>query len=298
MSFSGIFNTLMLLGALQGFIMCGILFFSTKNQRPNKLLGTLILLIALACLNMYLVGASWITSSSIIRFVINFVPLVIIMPIGPLLYFYVKSVTTPDFRLTRKEGWHFLPVILDIVPQLAAGIFVTGVLTGWMKNNPHPWGIFIDTYNVYADIPRWLSITVYLWLAAKLLSGFNLAEERLNWMQQLIRLFLVFQVIWLLYLVPYVVPQLTDRLLDLVDWYPVYIPLVGMIYYLGIKGILMPERVTKAPAPLSGNLIETAVPLLKKAMEEDQLYLNPANGTGCCRPFSSTFAIRRFRQMN
>ncbi len=269
------FNTLMLLGTLQGFIMCGLLFFSHKNKYANRLLGILILLITLAVLNMYLSGLSRLPA--IIRFSLNFLPLIIVMPVGPLIYFYVRSVTDPDFRLRRQDRRHFWPVVVDVVPQLIALVFVGGVMAGIFANNGRPWGEFIDTYNVYADIPRWASITGYLFFAYRHLAGFNLAKDRLKWLKQFTGAFMAFQLVWLLYLIPYIIPQLTDKVLDTVDWYPVYIPMVVLLYFLGIKGLLMPEREMKAsPAPLEEHLVSTVVPLLKKAMDEDLLFLNPS----------------------
>jgi AraC-like DNA-binding protein len=141
-------------------------------------------------------------------------------------------------------------------------------------------GRFIDSYNVYADIPRWGSITLYLWLSARYLAGAGTENNAYRqWLRQFIRLFLVFQVIWFIYLVPYVIPSLTDKLLNAVDWYPVYIPLVVLIYCLGLKGYLMaPEvipAIKKAVTPPREELVAEAVPLLRKAMEEDRLYLEP-----------------------
>lgn len=69
-------------------------------------------------------------------------------------------------------------------------------------------------------------------------------------------------------------------MLNTVDWYPVYISLVVLIYCLGIKGYLTAPRqeaeTPKPPVPLQINIVADALPLLKKAMEEDKMYLNPA----------------------
>ncbi len=138
----------------------------------------------------------------------------------------------------------------------------------------------MTTINVYADIPRWGSITLYLWLSARYLCGAGTENNAYRqWLRQFIRLFLVFQVIWFIYLVPYVIPSLTDKVLNAVDWYPVYIPLVVLIYCLGLKGYLMaPEAMPtskKAVAPPPVELVAEAVPLLRKAMEQDRSYLEP-----------------------
>lgn len=281
MTFAGIFNTLMLLGTLQGGIMSYLLLFSKKRSAANRLLGTLILLLTLACLNMYLLQASLVKSDGLLSFALNFIPLIIIMPVGPLLYFYVKSSLDPGFRLTKKHRLHFYPVLIDLVPYLTAAVFVIGVQVGLIVNKPEPWVIFIDTYNVYSDIPRWASLTVYLWLSARYLGSLKTAQERhRKWMRGFIRLFLIFQTIWLMHLIPYVIPQFYDKLLDAVDWYPVYIPVVVLVYWLGIKGYMM-APVEEAPAlkakpkPLPDAMVNQALPILKTAMEQDHLYLNP-----------------------
>jgi AraC-like DNA-binding protein len=211
-----------------------------------------------------------------------------VMPIGPLIYFYTRSSLDPNFKIGTKQRVQFLPVIIDIVPQLTAIIFIIGVITGLLKNSPGPWGNFIDTYNVYADIPRWISVTFYLWLAAKYLSGvkkkyngnLNGLTANVNWVQQFIRVFLVFQAIWLLYLIPYIIPKYTDTMLGTFDWYPVYIPLAVLVYWLGIKGYAISQqqsskKLTVNNSPLTLTTIQETISLLNKAMQKDKLYLNP-----------------------
>lgn len=280
MTFAEFFHMLILLGFFQGAIMSMLLFFSKKRSRPNRYLGMLILLISLACLNLYLFESPWFYNDPVLNLLGNFIPLVIVMPVGPLLHFYIRSSMEPSFRLGRKQRLHFLPVMIDVVPELTTVIYFTGLLTGLIESPPQAWGRFIDDYNVYADIPRWGSITLYLWLSARYLAGAGTENTAYRqWLRQFIRLFLVFQAIWFIYLVPYVIPSLTNKVLDTVDWYPVYIPLVILIYCLGIKGYLMaPEatpavRKTVAPPPVE--LVAEAVPLLRKAMEQDHLYLEP-----------------------
>ena len=107
-----------------------------------------------------------------------------------------------------------------------------------LPNKPGPAGAFIDDYNVYADIPRWLSITIYLGLSARYLAG----RPRVPWLLQFVRVLLAFQAIWLVYLVPYVIPRYTNLVLNTFDWYPLYVPLAIIIYALGIKGYIMAQR--------------------------------------------------------
>ena len=284
---SGAFKTILLLGSIQGFIVSSLLFFSKKNKYSNRILGSLILLITLCCFNLYGNYENWF-DSSLLRLIADIIPLVLVMPFGPLMWFYVQSVLDPSFKISKKQRIHFYPAIVDLVPSLTVIIYIVGVLTGLIKSKPGPWGVFIDDYNVYADIPRWTSVTIYVWLSAKYLTAFrkklngnlNGQTDNYKWLQQFIRIFIVFQSIWLLYLIPYVIPKYTDKILDTLDWYPIYIPMAILIYWLGIKGYILSQRHTtdkksNGVNSISPQLAGRVATSLIKAMKEDKIYLNP-----------------------
>ena len=278
-----------LLGALQGFIFSGLLFSSAKDRQANRLLAWVLILVAVASLKLFGTQKGWL-DLDLVRLVDTFIPLVIVMPVGPLIFFYVRSSLHPDFRLSRKDRIHFYPVVIDCVPQLTALIFVLGLATHTIANKPAPWGRFIDDYNVYSDLPRWISVTFYIWLAAKEISASKGLQEktagspnnRFKWLQQLIRIFQVFQGIWLLYLIPYLIPKYTDLLLTRLGWYPVYVPLAVLIYWLGIKGYIVSQTASglaksrESQQALPRALVETTIETLRMAMEKDKLYLNPS----------------------
>ena len=279
----GILRTIILLGAVQGLILCGLLYFSKNARLPGRLLSALLFLMSLACLYLCGVEGNWFGGSLLLTLFSDVVPMIIVMPMGPLIYFYIRAYLEPDFRLTLRRKRHFLPVIIDVVPQLVAAVFIIGVLLRVLPNKPGPVGVFIDQYNVYADIPRWLSVTIYLSLSARYLAS----RPRITWLRLFVRVFLAFQAIWLVYLVPYVIPRYTDFVLNTFDWYPLYVPLAIIIYWLGIKGYIMAQReaglpvipsppLTRTSQPLSPATVDQAIPLLKKAMEEDKVYLDPA----------------------
>jgi len=281
------FNTLILLGALQGFIISSILFFTKTNKQANRLLAVLILLIALASFNLYGNYVNWF-GSAIIRLVFDVIPLVIVMPVGPLIYFYIQSSLTPDFKITKKQRRHFYPALIDLIPSFTVIIFIIGVTTKLLKNHPGPWGEFIDTCNVYSDIPRWISITLYAWLSYRYLAayrishpaGLNGQSTNFKWLQQFIRAFIIFQAIWFVYLVPYVIPKYTGWMLDTFDWYPIYIPMAVLIYWLGIKGYMLQANSIQKKTAVASNvlpeeIIRQTISALIRSMEVDQLFLNP-----------------------
>jgi AraC-like DNA-binding protein len=283
---SGFLRTIILLGALQALVLSILLYFSAgrrastgRNSLPNRLLAALLILLALCSFKLYGTEQGWF-NYPYMGIVEAFIP-TIVMPIGPLIFFYTKSFLDPNFRLRKKDRRHFYLVFIDLVPQLTALIFIIGVLTGQLRNSPGAWGRFIDDYNVYSDIPRWISITVYISLAGKYLDTQKGSLVKFSWLRQFIRVFQVFQGLWLLYLVPYVIPQLTDRVLNSVNWYPVYVPLAVLSYWLGIKGYIMsfreipvnqPPRAPSVPQDLAKKYIS----VLELAMKADRLYLDPA----------------------
>ena len=287
-AFSRLLETLILLGALQGFILAGLLFFSAKRGPAIRLLAVLILLLALACLNLYVTGTSWFAHSQVMVLIFDFVPMIIIMPVGPLIYFYTRTCVDPSFTLNKTYRIHFYPVVIDLVPQLTAMVYVTGLIFKWTLKNDYPWGNFIDTYNVYADIPRWLSISIYLGISYRYLKTCKMENQpvmaagRSRWLTQLIGVFSLFQLVWLCYLIPYVIPGYRDRLMAALDWYPVYIPLVVLIYWLGIKGYLIittqntPVMRKQPLVAIDGAFSQSVMVRLRTAMEQDRLWMDPS----------------------
>lgn len=274
------FRMIILLGAVQGVVAGILLVAMKKNRLPNRLLAAVLLVLALASFRLYGNYLDWF-HSDIIRFVADLLPWALAMLVGPLIYFYIQASLDNNFRLTKRLRLHFLPVIIDLVPVLTAYGFIIAALAGWVPGSAGmKVGVFIDNYNVYTDIPRWLSLTTYLWLSVQYLHTVTTAEQpRYRLLHRFSRVMLAFQAVWLLYLIPYVIPRYTDFMLNTFDWYPVYVPMAVMIYWLGIQGFILSyqEAVTnKRNTAPDVAISQPALVLLKKAMEEDRLFLDPS----------------------
>lgn len=277
-----ILSVILLLGSVQGFIMIALARFTSPRRLQTRFFTWLVMLISLACVNLYLAGASWVQSDRLLRLLPDVIPLMIVMPVGPLLYFYVRAVLEPGFRFTRRYEWHFSTAIIDLVPYLAAWIFIIGVLTRRLPANPGPWGLFMDNWNRYGDIPRWMSVSIYVLLTRRYLETRKPEElfkiQEWQWLKEFINVFLVFQCIHFIYLVPYIISPLQPAWWDNIGWYPVYLPLVVMIYWLGLKGYLFSlkeKQMVSKTVSLSPDMVQQTITNLKKAMEEEHLYLNP-----------------------
>ncbi|TDW96224.1 helix-turn-helix domain-containing protein [Dinghuibacter silviterrae] len=256
-------NTLVLLGSLQGFIL-GILLIRRKNARlPNRLLGALLGLIALASLNVYLNTQTWYNTLYFCKYFDALFPFMLPMTFGPLLFLYTRATLDPGFAVTRRDRLHVVPVLIDLIPYG----FAWCVVLGFIPSHHGSAGRFIDTYNVYADIPRWLSITFYVFLSMRYARLYRTAPGY-SWIRECLWVFAGFQAIWLVYLVPYILPKYTYWMLDHLAWYPLFLPLGVLTYWLGLKGYTM---VYPRTSSVSGHLAS----LLIKAVEDGRLFLNP-----------------------
>jgi AraC-like DNA-binding protein len=290
-------KTIVLLGAMQGLIVCGLLRasgrFRPEERVSRRLLAALIFWIALACLNLYLIHEPFWTDTLAGNILAAVIPLVVFMPAGPLIYFYIRSCEEPDFRLTRRYRRHFIPVVIDLFQHAFLLLFLIAIIARLVPTNKYPVGTWEDYYDQYADIPRWISLTIYLTLASRYLkrrrreltSPDQEDLRRLSWLRILLRVFWAFDLIWLAHLIPYELPKIGDELIDRFDWYPLYIPLVVIIYFLGAKGYFISTRHRKLPAPnvsdkkpaplfIPEEKLDQVIQALRKSMEEDRIWLD------------------------
>ncbi len=274
-------NTLILLGALQGFIFSFILFFNPKKRTAEKVLAVLLLLMSLASLNIYLTETVPHWQMGVF---LSLVPTMLIMAIGPLIYFYFCFVLKTSSVWKRKYWFHFVPVLIDVAPIILGWVITIGFLLNRLSQNDLlAWGNSIDQYNTYTDIPRWLSITVYLWMTkqyfTKLSSDQDRPEPDLKWIGPFLNAFLIFQLIWFVFLVPYIVPATRLAILNHLGYYPIYVPLTVFIYALGIKGYLLSKRHTQKnkgqSIRLSPQESKELIAAIRDAMDKDKLYLKP-----------------------
>ncbi|GAB2519439.1 helix-turn-helix domain-containing protein [Spirosoma aerophilum] len=281
-------DLIILLGALQGFILSALLWTTPKGrQLSNRLLGVLIGLLALMSLALAIpLHNRWVV------FALDFLPLIMAMPLGPLVYFYTKSMLDPAFQLGRRERRHFYPVVLDWGSKLIGWMFLGGLFLGLVPTSDGPlWGHVMNEYDTYADIPRWLSVTTYLLLTRRWLSQYKQAnthqkagnqDQTLRWLRQFVTIFLGFQIVWLVHLVPYIIPDTRSAWLDQFGWYPIYIPIAVLIYWLGLKGYLHTRQSSVEVAGPKANAmtmpdeaVRKAIDVLTHAMQMDKLYLDP-----------------------
>jgi len=265
-------GTILLLGCLQGVVACVLLFLSKRHRQANRMLAVLILLISLATFKVYTNGMGWWDQGLVPILIANFVPFFLIMPVGPLIYFYTKSCLDPRFVFGKRDRIHFYSALLDLVPVLTACLYVGLMALGKARPGDGRWGAFIDAYNDYVDIPRWVSVTLYLWAAWRLLGNVPDVEVK-SWLRQFHLGFALFQGIWLLHLIPYELSA--DWVLGHIGWYPLYIPLVALSYWLGVKGYLSLQALPVPGVGLSRSAVQPIILTLERLMLEEKIFQQP-----------------------
>jgi AraC-like DNA-binding protein len=279
-------NVLTLLASVQGFILGAVLYFNRNKRLADRLLAVVLTLFSLASLNIYLSEANMPWQVGV---ALSLIPTIVLMPIGPLIYFYVSCLLDPGFSLRRKHKLQFIPVMIDFLPIVAGWILMTGHLFHYFSQDYLlEWGDIIGQYNSYSDIPRWMSLSFYLIVTQRKLSASALnnnqtpkptAANLFQWLKFFVGAFLLFQLIWLMFLIPYIIPATRFALLDQAGYYPIYIPLAVLIYTLGIKGLLYSrlhgDSFREGSIKLSEEQSIKMVAALTNAMEHHKLYLNP-----------------------
>lgn len=125
MELNTVFNNLMLLGAVQGFIFSGIAFYSKKyNSRSNFFLGLLILTFSYNILQNYLVVSNIFSSDD--YFSVFYIPFTSVFLV--LFYLYVKLFLYPERKLTQGDKFLFLPFLITFAESFFEKIgFATGL---------------------------------------------------------------------------------------------------------------------------------------------------------------------------
>ncbi len=108
----------------QGIIFSLVLLvlFIRSGERSLKWLSILILLATLYTTPWMLGHAGWYAQDGYREFLFFF-PFHQLYLIGPIIYFYVKSLLRSDYTLTKKEYLHFLPAVIYLLYTLV--VFIT-----------------------------------------------------------------------------------------------------------------------------------------------------------------------------
>lgn len=266
-----------------GFFSAGLLWFSAQNRQANRFLAGL--MAAISCWQIdgfFRVSGLYGQNANL-----YFLPIFYSFAFGPLIYFYVRSLTNSSFRFERKHWWHFGPVAVQ------TGLYVFLSLCSyefrnWFWANVH----YPITYSIEFD-GTWLSLLVYLILSLRLLRKYgryvqeNFSETSrltLRWLRVLLLILAVVCGQWAVELI------LRDVFHSFYQYDHSYWLLGLFLIALGVAGLqqgnlasvqFRDEPAPDAPAtpitPLKtiADVSPDHVSRIRRAMDVDRLYLNP-----------------------
>jgi len=110
--------------ALQGFIIAGLLFYSSKTIVSNRWLGALVFVVSDWVLNIELIRMGILVRYPVWRLMTPDLT----FAIGPFIYFYAKSLVNGPQNINGKNWLHFLPLIINLKKQLILVICSSGLL--------------------------------------------------------------------------------------------------------------------------------------------------------------------------
>ena len=109
---------LLFLSILGIFLSLILLYFNSRKYKSSVYLGLFFLFTSLYSFYQYiLLYSKSVTLISLFLFNISIVSLPVYL-IGPVLYWYIRSVLTDNSKLKRRDAWHFIPMVIFFIISL------------------------------------------------------------------------------------------------------------------------------------------------------------------------------------
>mgnify|MGYP003579620985 CR=1 FL=1 len=281
-------NFIIISGILQSIILaCILLFYRRGNKLANVLIGTCVLICGLHFSWSLIID----TNLADIFKQVFWIPYSYLLAIGPLLYFYTKTLTTAHFKMSAKEAFHFLPVFIEVLVQ----VFFIGVS---IRNSI----LFYDVpgfliFRIIEFVGTIVSILVYgkrclvLIRAHEIWAVENFSNQKditLLWLSKLIKYLRVLWMFWLIFELSFIL--FLQFQLHLIFVYLLLYILLAVItysnYWIAIQALIrseiLPEKKNLSPTPDNTNVysrlttdeIKRYAEAVSGLMKNEKLYLH------------------------
>lgn len=224
-----IFQLLILVGAINGFVW-SVLIFIKRKKDVSIYLGLFVFLFTLASIKIILQEKIPYFNSHIP------IPLLYQFALGPLLYLYLKSALDVNYKASGKQLWHFLPSLLfDILPASLLFIFDFTRYT-----------YQIQKLSFISDVLACFLFIVYLYFSLSLINRYRKNspvlknEKKIGWAKKVMLASTLIAVTWLIYII-WVIVLNGKLVLGMMPYYPIYLIFGFCIYSIGIAGYYKPE---------------------------------------------------------
>ncbi len=278
---------LLSIGAVQGVVFgIGLLKSTAENKVANQLLAAILFLLSYRLIVQILRFFGYGRYDEFYYVLID-----LNWAIGPLLFFYIKALITPNFKMKRAYLIHFIPLVI----QIGFSIFVrlqnlywdgTRESLSWLGY----WGYVVWMNNATIYFVASLLIVIYSFKAEKLLAyapkTFEIDSNRIRWIKKIMLAFKI-------YFILMIVVLLVDFFINTVFgkgtmnyfyftrfyYYPFFIGISILTYWIGIegykrkdhKGLIIKEELSDEKR----SQLEEIASSLDKLMTTERSYKDP-----------------------
>ncbi len=235
------------IGFTQGFVFSFLLWKSGKKDLvANRFKAYLLLVMSYGLLNevLLLFGIGYFDTWYHLTLDLSW-------SYGPLLFLYVKAQSIEKFRLSRKDNWIFLPIVIQII----CSIYVRSQNFFWDNTRESlTWlGYYGYVYwRNFSTVPIIASLLIifYSYRSILLLNRLHPSEvnaQNLTWVKNLIKLFGSYYILVLLILVVDLVIYITTVSTDYYYFtrfyhYPFFIGIAILLYWFGISNVIRKDQ--------------------------------------------------------
>ncbi len=280
-----LYNLLIIIGIVQGFITSFLLLISKKNRRSNRFLALGIISFCFLSLKTL-----WHTLNLWETHFIKYFPNAVEVVTGPLMYFFVIYLLNNTFNFKRKHFIHFLPFTISQTYAFVV-YFLAISTTDLAQKDALANLLHFNLIKRIEDYLGFLSLIIYISLGYFKLLEYkkwlnNTTSDNtypsFNWLKNVFSLFAILGILVSINLIGNPLFNLREH--TLIPWQLFNIFLAFLIYYLGFMGYKQPHyeisitqnnNLPKKAEQLNLELSNKINKAIKKALEEDKLFLMP-----------------------
>lgn len=255
------FNALVvfyLFSAAQGLTTSVLLLASARTWPANRWLGLLLVGLSLQTIDSFFIAAGIYSQHN----TLYFSPIYFSWSYGPLLFFYVRTLATGKPTLRKNEGWHFVPVVVQVLFFALVSVQNLEFKTWFWSHVHKPYTRYVEYYGTIA------LVLGYGWRSFRLLPA---APSAPGWLRPFLLGLGLFYGLAIFY------PAFSTLILPprSPKFYLTELVLPVFAYWMGLAGYLR-QRSQLPPKPKARPDVEPEhLERLRQAMERDQLYRNP-----------------------
>ncbi|MDB5148394.1 MAG: macrolide transporter ATP-binding/permease protein, partial [Mucilaginibacter sp.] len=265
-----------------GFIVIGLFFamllwfVKSPARNANRFFSLVLVIVALRMLSVLCVDIRLET------YILHWdrLPLQFSLALGPLIFFSVRKITRPDYKLNLNDLLHFIPLLLEL-----------GTYASEVKESLKTGAATYHTYtfqqlNPVLALLAFISVMIYLYASHRLIESFyhclkfiggDRHRMELRWLHNLLT---VFGMLWLLWIPFAAADYLHYHQLNLHVYYLLYLLLAALIIQMAVVVFLnplafMPAETPPYPKPQQPAELRQKGIWLKKAMTTGLYYLDP-----------------------